>query len=58
MSQKSKTTDDGLRPEYDFSGGVHGKYYEAYTQSIAARRTVMTAIRTWKFFLLSRNRRD
>jgi hypothetical protein len=24
---------DDLRPEYDFSSGVRGKYYEAYTQS-------------------------
>jgi hypothetical protein len=22
-----------MRPEYDFSGGVRGKYYEAYKQS-------------------------
>lgn len=22
--------DDDLRPEYDFSGGVRGKHYEAY----------------------------
>ena len=22
--------DDEMRPEYDFSGGVRGKYYEAY----------------------------
>jgi hypothetical protein len=25
--------DDDLQPEYDFSGGVRGKYYEAYQQS-------------------------
>ncbi|QLE56461.1 hypothetical protein [Nostoc sp. TCL26-01] len=24
---------DEMRPEYDFSGGVRGKYYEAYMQS-------------------------
>jgi hypothetical protein len=24
---------DEMRPEYDFSGGVRGKYYEAYQQS-------------------------
>ena len=34
MNQESKATDDDeMRPEYDFSGGVRGKYYEAYTQS-------------------------
>ena len=25
--------DDDMRPEYDFSGGVRGKYYEAYQRS-------------------------
>lgn len=25
--------DDEMRPEYDFSGGVRGKYYEAYRRS-------------------------
>ncbi len=25
--------DDEMRPEYDFSGGVRGKYYEAYQKS-------------------------
>ena len=25
--------DDEMRPEYDFSDGVRGKYYEAYKQS-------------------------
>jgi hypothetical protein len=24
---------DEMRPEYDFSGGVRGKYYEAYQRS-------------------------
>lgn len=24
---------DEMRPEYDFSGGVRGKYYQAYQQS-------------------------
>jgi hypothetical protein len=35
MSQESKTTNnnDEMLPEYDFSGGVRGKYYQAYTQS-------------------------
>ncbi len=35
MSQEPKATvnDDEMRPEYDFSGGVRGKYYEAYMQS-------------------------
>jgi len=33
MSQKSKTSlDDGLLPEYDFTGAVRGKYYERYRQ--------------------------
>jgi hypothetical protein len=26
-------TDDEMRPEYDFSGGVRGRYYEAYQKS-------------------------
>jgi hypothetical protein len=35
MSQEpnSVTEDDEMRSEYDFSGGVRGKYYEAYQQS-------------------------
>lgn len=31
MSQAPNSTkDDDLRPEYNFSGGVRGKHYEAY----------------------------
>jgi hypothetical protein len=34
MSQESETNiNDEMRPEYDFSDGVRGKYYEAYKQS-------------------------
>jgi hypothetical protein len=34
MSQEPETSvNDEMRPEYDFSGGVRGKYYEAYKQS-------------------------
>jgi hypothetical protein len=34
MNQEPETTiDDEMRPEYDFSGGVRGKYYESYKQS-------------------------
>lgn len=34
MSQEpEETVNDEMRPEYDFSGGVRGKYYEAYMQS-------------------------
>jgi hypothetical protein len=35
MSQEPEAVvnDDEMRPEYDFSGGVRGKYYEAYTRS-------------------------
>ena len=34
MSQESEVIiDDEMRPEYDFSGGVRGKYYEAYLKS-------------------------
>jgi hypothetical protein len=35
MSQESKTINntDEMLPEYDFSGGVRGKYYQDYTQS-------------------------
>jgi hypothetical protein len=34
MSQEPNMTNDGeMRSEYDFSGGVRGKYYEAYQQS-------------------------
>lgn len=29
MSPKPKS-EDGMRPEYDFSKGVRGKYYERY----------------------------
>ncbi|MEH2389447.1 MAG: hypothetical protein V7K14_27520 [Nostoc sp.] len=34
MSQEPEiTANDEMRPEYDFLGGVRGKYYEAYVQS-------------------------
>ncbi len=34
MNQEPETTvNDEMKPEYDFSGGVRGKYYEAYKQS-------------------------
>jgi hypothetical protein len=36
MNQDSNltiTVDDEMRTEYDFSGGVRGKYYEAYQQA-------------------------
>ena len=34
MSQEPEmTVDDEMRPEYEFSNGVRGKYYEAYQQS-------------------------
>jgi hypothetical protein len=34
MNQEIESTNnDEMRSEYDFSGGVRGKYYEAYTQS-------------------------
>lgn len=28
----SSTTDDDMRPEYDFSGGVRGKHHRAYRE--------------------------
>jgi hypothetical protein len=34
MNQEPELTlNDEMRPEYDFSDGVRGKYYEAYQQS-------------------------
>lgn len=34
MNQESEmTANDEMKPEYNFSGGVRGKYYEAYVQS-------------------------
>jgi hypothetical protein len=34
MNQEPNITNDSeMRSEYDFSGGVRGKYYEAYQQS-------------------------
>ncbi len=34
MNQNIESTNsDEMRPEYDFSGGIRGKYYEAYTKS-------------------------
>ena len=30
MSQKAKDQDDEMLPEYNFSEGVRGKYYEPY----------------------------
>jgi len=31
--ESEATANDEMRPEYDFSGGVRGKYYEAYQQA-------------------------
>lgn len=33
MNQDSKIIDDEMQAEYDFSGGIRGKYYEAYQQA-------------------------
>ena len=34
MSQEPETAiNDEMKPEYDFSGGVRGKYYEVYKQA-------------------------
>jgi hypothetical protein len=34
MIQEPETTvNDEMRPEYDFLGGVRGRYFEAYKQS-------------------------
>ncbi|MFB2923883.1 MULTISPECIES: hypothetical protein [Aerosakkonema] len=34
MNQEPEAkVDDEMRPEYDFSGGVRGKYYESYMRS-------------------------
>jgi hypothetical protein len=34
MGRESEArVNDGMREEYDFSGGVRGKYYEAYKRS-------------------------
>jgi len=30
---KSQATDGDMRPEYDFTGAVRGKYYERFRQS-------------------------
>lgn len=30
---KHKVKEPEMRPEYDFSGGVRGKYYKRYTES-------------------------
>jgi hypothetical protein len=31
--EREVTVNDEMRPEYDFSGGVRGRYYQAYMQS-------------------------
>jgi len=33
MNPETQIENDEMLPEYDFSGGVRGKYYEAYKQS-------------------------
>jgi hypothetical protein len=33
MNQEPETNHDEMRSEYDFSGGVRGKYHEAYQQA-------------------------
>ncbi|MEA2694525.1 MAG: hypothetical protein QOJ16_3912 [Acidobacteriota bacterium] len=32
MNPKEAREEDDLRPEYDFSAGVRGKHFEAYTK--------------------------
>jgi hypothetical protein len=32
MSRSGKAEDDEMREEYDFSGGVRGKYYRKYQE--------------------------
>jgi len=32
-TMKLKAKEPDMRPEYDFSGGVRGKYYQRYTES-------------------------
>ena len=29
---KNNDSEDDIRPEYDFSGGIRGKHYQAYRQ--------------------------
>jgi len=42
MSQESKKiAKDDMRPEYDFSDGVRGKYYEAYQLSSKAQTVTL-----------------
>ena len=37
MNQESEeTVNDEMRTEYDFSGGIRGKYYQAYRQAITS----------------------
>ena len=33
MNPETQIENDEMLPEYDFSGGVRGKYYEAYKQA-------------------------
>ena len=33
MNPETQIDNDEMLPEYDFSGGVRGKYYEAYKQA-------------------------
>lgn len=39
MSKEDKVEDSGMRPEYDFSAGVRGKYHMAFRE-----RTNLVAI--------------
>ncbi len=32
MSQENKRDADEMRPEYDISGGIRGKYYDRYRE--------------------------
>jgi hypothetical protein len=38
---EAKIDNDEMLPEYDFSGGVRGKYYEAYKQSQSISRNTI-----------------
>jgi hypothetical protein len=35
-----QAADDETLPEYDFSGGVRGKHYQAYQRGYQARQTL------------------
>lgn len=49
-AENPATPDDDMKPEYDFSGGVRGKHYQAYRQGHSVTIHNMDGTKTVQHF--------